>query len=436
MPLSNSQGVLKMKKVTLNNGLTVIARSFPSEYASLHVDVGFGTYHEAQAVLDYDNGVLTGANHFIEHLVFGDTRRYSSEEIAKLDASCGEANAEEGVINTDYWVGVFSPENLDHILSIMTSILFGAMFKSEDVERERDIILSEIRVAHDNITETDKNNFLIDFFTRTMYEKHPFRLPVIGTEETIRSLERKVLFDLYQKYYVPNNMIIAIVGGIDEEGTIEAVRKHFGHYPRGEIPQLKSVDEPEKKEPIEVPFESRDVEQNYLILGVRTIHQAHKGDYILTVIDDILGGGSYSRLFREIRKKEGLAYSPETKHNSVHDEGYFRVYSQAPPTDHGVNDVKGIILENLHKLAIEPVTKEELELSKGALIEGYERMLVDIDDLAGDLCWYERLGIGVENYKDYPTKIKVVTAADIQKFAQEHLSTKGYVLVGVKPKNS
>lgn len=98
--------------------------------------------------------------------------------------------------------------------------------------------------------------------------------------------------------------------------------------------------------------------------------------------------------------------------------------------------MKGIILENLRRLATEHVTKEELELSKGALIEGYERMLIDLDDLAGDLCWYERLGIRVENYEAYPNKIRVVTAADIQKFAQEHLSTKGYVLVGVKPKNS
>lgn len=425
-----------MKKEILNNGLIVITRNIPSKYVSLYVDVGFGTYHEAQGVLDYDNSSLTGANHSIEHQVFGDTRRYSSEEIAKLDSLCEEANAEEGTISTDYWIDLFSPQDLDHVLSIFTSILFGAMLKLEEITPEKDVILSEIRIANDNVTDMSENNFLIDLFCRSMYQKHPFRFPVLGTEDTVRNLERKVLFDLYKKYYVPNNMILCIVGGVDEGKTINVVRKHFGRYSAGAIPELKAVSEPERNEPKEVPFRTRDVKQNYLILGVRTIPEVHKEIYTLEIIDDILGGGSYSRLFKEIRKKEGLAYEPETQHTSVIDEGYFRVYSQAPPTQEGVDEVKDIILNNLTRLAQEPVTEDELNLSKRNLLNAHQRMLVDVEDLAGELCTYERLGIGVEAYDDYPNKINAVTPADIKRFAEEHLNPRGYVLVGVKPRDS
>lgn len=434
MPLRDSQGVLKMKKVILNNGLVVITRNIPDEYVSLHLNVGFGSYQEAQGVFDYDNGSLIGAHHFIGHLVFGDTRRYSSKEIAELDSLCEEANEEEGTITTDYWVNLFSPQDLDHVLSVLTSILFGAMFKVEELEIEKDIILSEIRIAKDNVTDMSENSFLKDLFCRTMYQKHPFRFPVLGTEENVRNLERKVLFDLYQRYYIPNNMILCITGGIDEEGTIDMIKKCFGRYEKGIIPELKSSAEPERKEPQEVPFEARSIEQNYLILGVRTIPQVHTNFYILEVIDDLLGGGSYSRLFKEIRKKMGLAYNPETKYSSVTDEGYFRVYSQAPPTQEGVESVKQIILNNLERLAQESITKEELNLSKKSLIGNHERVLRDPSDLADDLSWYELIGMGAEAYDNYPNKINAVTSADIQRFARERLNTNAYVLVGVKPR--
>jgi predicted Zn-dependent peptidase len=423
-----------MKKVVLNNGLTVIARSFSSEYVSLHIDVGVGTYHESQGVLGYNNGDIVGATHFIEHVVFGDTRRHSSEEIARLDALCKEANAQEGVMNTDYWVQGFSPINLELILNVMTSILFGAMFKTDDVEIERNIIISEMRIAHDNITNTDESNCLVDSALKALYDKHPFRLPVLGTEETVRNLGRTVLFGLYQKYYVPNKMIVSVVGGIDEEDSIDAVKRHFGRYPIGEIPKLQPVFEPERTQPIEIPFESRDVQQHYLMLGIRAIPQLHPGSYTLEVIDDILGGGCYSRLFRDIRRKHGLAYSPNTKYSCVSDEGYFRVDSQAPPTREGLEDVKRIILDNLDRLAKEPVTQDELELSKSALVESHKRASVDIEVLAEDLCFFERVGIGIEAYDSYPDKIFAVTSADIKEFAKNYLNTQGYVLVGVKPR--
>lgn len=425
-----------MIKTTLDNGLIAIVKHFPSEYASLHIDVGFGNFHEAQGIFDYNNVSLIGANHFIEHLVFGDTRRYSSEEIAELDSLCRETNAEEGTISTDYWVNLFSSQDLDHILSKLTSILFGAWFKLEEIETERGTILSEIRIAKDNVTDISENSFLTDLFCKTMYQKHPFKFPVLGTEDTVRNLERKVLFDLYQKYYVPNNMILSIVGGIDEEKTIDIVRKHFSCYEKGNLPELKSVDEPKNNKPQEVPFKANSVNQTYLLLGIRTIPQTHKDFPVLEVIEDILCGGSYSRLFREIRRKRGYAYSPETKLVSVADEGYFRIYSQAPPTQEGADEVKKIILDNLIRLAQEPVTEQELNISKKDLLGAHQRMLVDLEDLGHELTWHERLGIGVEAYDIRPEKINAVTPEDIKMVAEKYLNPKSYVLVGIKPKES
>ncbi|MFC1705007.1 M16 family metallopeptidase [Nanoarchaeota archaeon] len=424
-----------MKVETLDNGLTAIAMSVPgTEYLTLHVDVGFGTYQESQLV-GYDVRDIGGSNHFIEHLIFGKNKKLSSKEISELDRLCEEVNAEEGVINTDYWADLFQPKHLDHVLETLANCLFGAQLRREEVEVERDTIASEIWISHDNVADMDENSSLKDRATELRFKHHPLRLSVLGTESSVRSISRKDLFDLYKSHYVPNNTIMCLAGAIDEGDAIEAIGKRFGRYKARVLPELAPVHaEPKMRGPIE-SFQPRDLAQNYMLMLFRTTRQTHRDRYTIKVIDDILDGGTYGRLFRAIRSEHGLSYSPQVNQGYTHDEGYLRINSQAPPGMKWVNKVRDIVLGEMRKLATKPVTAGELRKAKDTISLSHNRDLTeDMETVTGDLCAMHRIG-KLNEFVRYPDMINRVTAADVQRVTRKYLHDKPYVLVAAGPKN-
>ena len=414
-----------MQKVKLNNGLTVIVKKLNTGTVSVRLSVKVGSCYETED--------RVGVNHFLEHVIFGKSRRFKYEHVCALERRCGELNADNGRIGTDYYAEGFFPDVLDQALDVLSGLIFGAMITNEDVERERQVILREIGRVHDNVMDVYDDCYLKNLLTENLFSKHPLRFPKEGERRVIESVKRSDLWDFYKIFYMPNNMVLAVAGNIDEAETVAKLKKIFGRYESRELPRFKRIIEPELNGSREV-VEERDVAQAYLIAGVRISAPEKIRDLcIQDLIEDILAGGSYGRLYYEIRQKRGLAYDVTLDVINTHNQSCLWLYSESPPEK--VQEVKELLVGDLRKLGTEEIPEEELRAAQQTLTEKYKRELQSDDLVANSLCLYEVRGFGAEQYDRYPEELAKITVSDILKAAQEWIKPDDYVFVRIAPRN-
>lgn len=342
-------------KTVLDNGIRVVSQEMPDHRSvTLGIWVENGSRHESLE----QNGI----SHFIEHLLFKGTQRRSAAQIAEeMDAVGGVLNAFTAKEHTCYYAKVLD-ENLPLAIDLLTDIFLNSSFESEEIERERSVILQEISQAEDTPDDYVHDLFSVDFF-----KDHPLARPICGRAETVTSFRRDDFVNFFKARYHPLRVIVSAAGHVRHDDLVREMAARLGsdHHGsaaiampvQGEIaPKMGNGIFPHRK----------SLEQVHLCLGMAGTHQSHPQRYGAYVLNTLLGGGMSSRLFQEIREKRGKAYSVYSFAASYKDVGYFGVY--AGTSVESTEEVVELIVQELKSLAAGEIKAAEIERTQGQLV--------------------------------------------------------------------
>lgn len=395
---------MEIKKHVLENGLRVmIIPMKDSKSATALILVGTGSRYETRQV--------NGISHFLEHMFFKGTKnRPTTFEISSLIDSLGaEYNAFTGKEQTGYYVKAAS-EHLEIMIDVLSDMLQNSLFAKEEIEREKGVIIEEI-----NMYEDTPARKLGDLYEGLLYGDTPLGWDIAGRKEVIMGMDRAKFEQYRSEHYSPENMIIIIAGGVEEEFSLGLVSKYMGGIAKRAAKTFEPVKEHQTSPGLLVHHKQTD--QAHLYLGFRTYPLHHPDKYVLDVLSTILGGGMSSRMFINVRERKGLAYYIQSSSEQYLDAG--TLYTRAGVDLKRIEDAIKVILEEYHKISQVTVSPEELKKAKdytrGKLILELEESRA-VASFVGNQELLERQVLTEEEILDLIDK---VTAQDIQRVVKD-----------------
>ncbi len=357
---------------------------------------------------------LAGVSHFIEHLYFkGTKRRPSSKDIADaIEGVGGFINASTDKELTAYWARVPS-EHLALGLDVLFDIVANSRLDPADVERERGVILEELRMYQDQ-----PQDYVQNLFEELIWPGHPLGRDIAGTEESVSRLTREDVLEYADAHYRLPNLVVGAAGSLVGDEVVADVTRSLSLRA-----ELDGGVQPEAPEPLAGPrvlVRRRDTEQAHICLGARAFSYVHPDRYALDLMNTVLGEGMSSRLFLNIRERLGLAYDVHSFTQKHRDTGYLAIYVGVEPKK-AVDAVNAVMAE-LRNMSEHDVDPEELarakEFTKG-------RLRLELETTNGVAFWltYQELLLGgIKTIEEEVAEVDAVTAADIKRVAGEVLS--------------
>lgn len=411
----------EVKKFVLDNGIQVLIKENP----------GVPLFAARAAFLGgvrYEDEKTQGMSNFMSRMFTRGTESRSAAQIAEeIESIAGEVQGFSG--RNSFGVTVESlSQNFGEAIDIFADVILRPSFESQEIERARREILSEINREGDNLLKTTVNLFLA-----TLYADHPYKYNPLGTVETVTEFDGPDLREFYSKYVRPENMVITIVGEVDENEALEAIKEKFGSMKKGAstAPVIKPVTPPtavtEKTET------KPDKAQTHIIMGFLAPPINTEDEYAFEVLNTILSGQG-GRLFIELRDKKSLAYTVTSFYTPGLEPGYFGVYIGTAPQKE--EEAVKAIKEQLGLVLKDGVTDEEIKRAQNYLVGSFEIGLQQNSSQAAKITFDELYGIGWEEYKRYPQEIFAVTKEDVQKAAKKYIDLNKYTLIIVKPENA
>lgn len=394
-----------MKEITLKNSLKVIIYPKKISTTTISVHVRTGSNNESEDIL--------GISHFIEHMLFEGTKTRSSLQISsEIEKIGGELNAATSNERTFFYAHVPN-KHIKKAIEILSDIIQNPSFKQKLIEKERKVIINEIKLI------TDEPRFhQWTIFTKNLFQKNPAKTPVYGKEETIKKITRKQILDYYRKYYTSNNITITIIG---KTNLVKLIKKDFSKLKPKELPKPKIEKEPLQHKPI-IFKEKRPTLQSYLVLGYKTPTRLKKESYALDILENILGYGQSSKLFITIRNKYGLAYEIGLEHESKPDYGFFAAYANTNKKN--IKRVVSLILKEFKN--IQNLTEKELQEAKSS-IEGLYILTKDDPKKFSDFLGFWDRVKNASLAENYIKEIKRITLEEVKQVAKKYL-TNNYTL--------
>jgi zinc protease len=317
------------------------------------------------------------------------------------------------------------PHKLRDASAILSELFFGNAFDEQKFETEQKIILHELaEVADDPPTRAE------ELLLEGLFKEHPVRRPVGGYPKTVETLTLNRLRQEHQANYVPQNMVLVLSGNFTEKDAVEALGNFQNCKCAGSISEKAYPTETFKPDPLTVE-EKPGLTQTYLSVGARTVCSSHPDAPALDLISILLGGGTSSRLFIELREKNAVTYDVDCTHSKGFSFGYFSIYCAA--NSKTAEKAKSLIFKELAKLQSEPVSEGELERAKQIMLGGVLRGM-DNPDAALDILAFIEIQYGDEHaLESYLAKRKALTSAEIQKVAAKYLNQDCLCTVKLKP---
>jgi predicted Zn-dependent peptidase len=389
---------------TLDNGIRLVTESMGHvRSVSLGVWLTSGSRHES----DEDSGIA----HFVEHMLFKGTDTRSAEDIAQaVDSIGGQLDAFTAKEYASYYVKVLD-QHLPLAVDILSDIVLRPAFNQVDIEREKKVILEEIKMVEDT-----PDDLVHELFTQAFWEGHPLGRPILGTKESVEALSQQRLRNHFAGAYAAENVIISAAGNIEHAAVREALEKAFGAMPSSGRAQEMA---PPRVIP-KVVIRSKDLEQSHICLGASSYPQNHDGRYASYVLNTILGGSMSSRLFQNIREKRGLCYSVFSGINAYRDAGSLTVYAGC--ANDAVGEVIDLTVEELRLIKQNEVSDSELRRAKdhlkGSVMLSLENTASRMSHLARQEIYFDRQFSLDETLEG----IERVTPVDIRHVAQELFS--------------
>src|SRR5690348_13789072 len=391
-----------IRREVLPNGLSVITEEMQHiRSVSIGIWVKTGSRDEDKET--------NGISHFVEHMVFKGTQHRSAEEIARsVDSIGGNLDAFTSKENVCFNAKVLD-EHVPLAFEVLADLVLNPLFRDEDIAREQGVILEEIKMDEDN------PDYLVhEIFTQNFWKDHPLGRPILGTRDTVRRFERPPVLGFYQQRFSPGNFIITAAGHLKHEHFVELVNKYF----QGMKPVSNGF---HSSAPTIVPKiilrNKKSLEQVQICVGVPSYPITHEKRHTSYILNTLLGGGMSSRLFQNIRERQGLAYAIYSDLNPYRDTGCLSVY--AGTSKNSATKVVESIVSEFRKLKTERVSEDELRRAKdqlkGSLMLSLESSTARMSNLARQEMYFDRF-YGLDELIE---RIESVTTEDLLATADE-----------------
>jgi predicted Zn-dependent peptidase len=386
--LSNSPIV----RDVLDNGLRLLTERM-TQVRSISIGVWLtrGSRHESA-----ERG---GIAHFVEHMLFKGTATRSAEDIAQaIDSIGGQLDAFTAKEYASYYIKVLD-EHLPLAIDILSDIVMNPAFGAEDVEREKKVVLEEIKMVEDT-----PDDLVHELFTQGFWENHPLGRPILGRPETVESFNAELLRRYFHGAYTAPNLIISAVGNLEAKfGAVPTVCEPAGEDAPTVVPKIL--------------IRNKELEQSHLCLGASSYPQNHDDRFSSYVLNTLLGGSMSSRLFQNVREKRGLAYAVFSGLSAYRDAGSFTIYAGC--SNKAVGEVIDLVVEELRGVRHSPVPDTELQRAKdhlkGSLMLSLENTASRMSHLARQEIYFDRQ-FGLDETLQ---GVERVTAADVQRVADD-----------------
>ncbi|HLR66187.1 M16 family metallopeptidase [Virgibacillus alimentarius] len=337
-----------IEKHTCNNGLRIVLENIP---AVRSVTIGIWVLTGSRNETTENNGI----SHFLEHMFFKGTKTRSAQDIAEaFDSIGGQVNAFTSKEYTCFYARVLDTHK-DYALEILADMFFHSSFDEEEMEREKKVVLEEIKMYEDT-----PDDIVHDLLAKASYGEHPLGYPILGTEEHLKTFKPETLRNYMKECYTPENIVISVAGNTDTS-FIRKVESYFGHF------QSKN----QQTNMLKPTFlannivRNKDTEQAHLCLGYDGLPIGNSNVYSLIIMNNVLGGSMSSRLFQEVREKQGLAYAVFSYHSSFLDNGLLTIYAGTGKDQLPV--LQDTIYQTVDQLIKSGLTDKELNNSKEQL---------------------------------------------------------------------
>jgi len=405
-----------VQRTVLPSGLVVLTKVRPDpDSVAINVAVRAGSRDEDETT--------NGAAHFMEHMYFqGTPRRPTSLDIDHpITAGGGSLNATTGWELITFHAVVRSMD-VPAALDVLSDILTNSLFDEQALEKERRVVIQELNARLNN-----PNTRGSDLFFQSVLAGHPAQHLPGGSPETVRTISRDTLMEFRERWFVANNMVIAVVGNVDPDTIVTQIEAAFRDLPSHPLPPRPPVAQARSRQ--ELLRVSAGTHQAQVLVGVPGPSLADPDRYAMTVLDAIIDDAG-RRLFTEIRDRRGLAYSVGSSLISLTDAGVWLAAAGVDPGN--VELVRDLILAEMRRLRDEPVSDSELDEAKsyleGRSVLGLETNLSQARRFASQ----EALGVR-EPIAQYLEHIRAVTSADVQRVANRFFDLDNYTLVLVEP---
>jgi len=412
-------------KTVLPNGLTLIVK--PEQSSGI---VAIEVFIKAGAAEERESNA--GIGNLVARTLLTSTRNKRAETVATVvDEVGGNFEAEW---NPDYTEikAITTTSHFDDAIGLIGDILNNAEFEKQWVERARQDILKEISTAGDDVFQTT-----YDQITQKLYQDNPYHRPHAGYARVIRAITPEDLLLFYQKYYVPNNIVISIAGDVTVEHASDRIKIAFAGTSSKPLPRTRPVP-PEELTESKGDVLERPILAAYFLFGFLAPAATSSEYPAAQVASAALGGGKGSRMFQNLREKQSLAYELGTLYPPMRLQSHILVYLVTDPYRQlfpGMpiqtifTEVKDATLAEVTRLQDEPLTPEEIERAKRYTIGTYALKHQRLRDRAFYLGWLETIGLGCEYDSDFASKIEAVTAEDVQKIAKKSLNNYAMTIV-------
>ena len=388
----------------LDTGLRLITETMPHvRSVSIGVWLTRGSRHEADA--------RSGIAHFVEHMLFKGTATRSAEDIAQeIDSIGGQLDAFTAKEYASYYIKVLD-EHLSLAVDLLADIVMRPRFDAEDIEKEKKVILEEIKMVEDT-----PDDLVHELFTQHFWEGHALGRPILGSKETVESLSSAILREYFATTYVAPNLIVAAAGNVEHAQVRELIARAFASLPTQTAPYDDSV-------PRVVPqvlVRTKELEQSHVCLGTNSYPQNHPDRYVGYIMNTVLGGSMSSRLFQNVREKRGLAYAVFSGLSAYRDAGMLTIYAGC--ARESVGEVVDLVVEEMRGMKESPLPEAELRRAKdhlkGNLMLSLESTSSRMSHLARQEIYFDRHFSLDETLES----IEKVTAEDVQHVARDLFS--------------
>jgi predicted Zn-dependent peptidase len=297
-----------------------------------------------------------GIAHFVEHMLFKGTTTRSAEDIAQqVDSIGGQLDAFTSKEYAGYYIKVLD-EHLPRAIDLLSDLVTRPTFAADDIEREKKVILEEIKMVEDT-----PDDLVHELFAERFWQGHPLGRPILGTPDSVSALDSKTLRRYFQDAYVAKNFAIVAVGNLQHERLRELIDRAFNAVPLDGSP---ITEQPPVISP-NVHVRQKELEQSHVCFGTAGLRQNHPDRYAAYVLNTVLGGSMSSRLFQNVREKRGLAYAVFSGLSAYQDAGAFSIYAGC--ANEAVSELIDVVVAEIRQLKRDSVTADELRRAKDHL---------------------------------------------------------------------
>lgn len=400
------KSIFDLNKYTLENGINLITIKKDTQLASINLGVKIGSIYEKK-----EN---RGIAHFVEHMLFKGTKNRNNEKLnEELEARAGEYNAYTDYTSTVYSITALREEFIKS-LELISDMVKNSNFPQEELEKERGVILAEIRTSKDDIEDYS--------YRKTMecaFKESPIRINTIGTDESVKSFNREDLLKFYKSYYVPNNVYITVVSSMEHDDVFQLVKEHFANWDSKEVVREDIICE--KNIPLKKYSYKKDIEQSTIIYLYTFHNLSKKEELALRILNYKLGESANSLLFRKLREEKGLAYDVYSELDATKNVKILNIYTAVneEDVDESINVIENTINDIINKKII--LDDTSIALMKKVLKTAVVQTLEDSTELGNYILHQVMDNEDIYEFVDDMNNMKTIKGEDIYKVAEKVL---------------